>query len=83
MKRIALVLAAALIMVGAALVVGSIATPDVSSPAAALETTTDACGYWTWDWYWSDNAEWWYWQYHRTCYGPGGSYTEWGDWDWW
>lgn len=81
-KRITLALAAAVIMVGAALVVGGIAPRDVLSPATAQETTSSACGYWTWDWYLSAGG-YWYWQYYRTCYGPGGSYTEWGDWDWW
>jgi hypothetical protein len=42
------------------------------------------CYSWTWDWFWSPGAHWWYWQYYRWCYEPiGGWFLNWGMWGWW
>ena len=42
------------------------------------------CQPWTWDWFWSYPANWWYWQYYRWCYDPWyGWFLNWGPWGWW
>ncbi len=43
------------------------------------------CYPWTWDWFWSPPAYWWYWQYYRWCWEPvEGWFLVWGPWwGWW
>lgn len=71
MRRIAFIITMAVIM-AAMPVLGDLPT------AVAQPLTYESCGRWHWDWFWSDRAHWWYWQYYRDC----DSGRQWDGWGW-
>jgi hypothetical protein len=73
-------------LIAAVLAMAALAVVAVAPAFAAQQQGqwSPTCSPWSWAWYWSPRAEWWYWQYFRWCHEPGfGWFQQWGSWGWW